>query len=310
MMRRLVAWSLWFAVFLSGTSWSHDVWVALSEEGGAYGETALRLREEFARTQHQVQVRVAHWQEFASESSKLPDLVITLGATAFRGLTESAQRASFRVRPPILAALLPRSSYESLPSRARQGSTAVFLDQPVSRYMDLLYLSMPGRRRVGVLLGPDSMSLAPALSKAAAQRGMQLVMAKVPADADDVYPALRSVLAEADVLLALPDNRVFNAASIQNILISTYRQRIPVVTFSPAYVKAGATLALHASPAQVANQTLALALSILAGGSLPSPQPASEFSVTANDRVARSLGLSLGEAAELSEALRRQEAGR
>jgi ABC-type uncharacterized transport system substrate-binding protein len=118
------------------------------------------------------------------------------------------------------------------------------------------------------------------------------------------------VLAEADVLLALPDTRVFNAGSLQNILITTYRQRVPLVAFSAAYVKAGATLALYASPAQAASQAAAMVRIFLGGRGLLPPQSALEFSVALNERVARSLGLPDDDPAALADTLRRQEAAR
>jgi putative tryptophan/tyrosine transport system substrate-binding protein len=169
---------------------------------------------------------------------------------------------------------------------------------------------MPERKKVGVLLGPESAALAPALVKAALARGLRLVTAEVGGDSEEIYPALRSLLAEVDVFLALPDNKVYNASSLQNILISTYRQRVPMVAFASGYVKAGAALALHVSPAQAATQTAAVVKSFLAGRPLPPPREAAEFSLAENERVARSLGVSVDDLTALTETLKRQEAGR
>jgi hypothetical protein len=212
-------------------------------------------------------------------------------------MTDLAQREPRLARTPISAALLPRASYEALAPRSKTATTAVLLDQPLPRYLDLLRLAMPERRKIGVLLGPESSPLAAPLAKAAAARGLQLVTAQVATDQPDLYPALRTVLGDAEVLLALPDTHIYNAGSLQNILITTYRQRVPMVAFSAAYLKAGATLALYVSPAQAASQAATVARGILAGRSLPPPQLASEFSVGINERVAHSLGLN-PEAAE------------
>jgi len=127
---------------------------------------------------------------------------------------------------------------------------------------------------------------------------------------DELYPALRTLLGEAEVLLALPDNQVFNAGTLQNILITTYRQRVPMVAFSAGYAKAGAALALHVSPAQAASQTAGVVRAFVAGRALPPPQLATEFSVAANERVARSLGVVIDDPSALGEALKRQEGGR
>jgi putative tryptophan/tyrosine transport system substrate-binding protein len=186
----------------------------------------------------------------------------------------------------------------------------VFLDQPVARYLELLRLAMPERKRVGVLFGPESAALAPVLAKEAAARGLRLVTAEVGGDSEEIYPALKTLLGEVDVLLALPDNKVYNASSLQNILITTYRQRVPMVAFSAGYVKAGAAMALHVSPGQAASQAAAVARGSLAGRGLPPPQWAADFSVVVNDRVARSLGVVADDPSATTEALKRKEATR
>lgn len=286
------------------------VWVALSDSGGAYAEAAASLREELGAAASRIELRVAPWQELLGAAARPPQLVVTLGAAAFRAMVENAQGEAGMARVPILAALLPRTSYEALAPKSRITTSAVFLDQPVGRYIELLRLTMPERKKVGVLLGPESSALAPALTKAARARGLQLVSAPVSDEHEDLYPALRTVLAEAEVLLALPDTRIFNAGSLQNILITTYRQRVPLVAFSAAYVKAGAALALYASPAQVASQAAAMVRSFLAGRGLPAPQAAGEFSVAMNERVARSLGIAADDPSAVADTLRRQETAR
>lgn len=288
-------------------AWADEVWIALSEDTGSYSEVASRLRDELGSLPRPLDFRISLWQELSRPGAKPPQLIVTLGAAAFRGMVDAGQRDPIRMRIPILAALLPRNSYEALAPRGRPTS-AIFLDQPVGRYFDLLRLVFPERRRVGVILGPDSAGLSTHLGKIAASRGMQLVSAQVSADTNDLYPALRAVLTDAEVLLALPDHHVFNTGSFKNILLATYRQRVPLVAFSEAYVKAGATLALNTSPEQVAHQTALTARTILLGGTLPAPQPALDFTVALNERVAHSLGLAASPPLELAEQLRRQEA--
>jgi putative ABC transport system substrate-binding protein len=287
-----------------------SIWIAVSELGGPYLEAANALRSGVAQpAPYRIETRLDSWQDLLATPGKSPQLIVTVGAAAYRGVIDEAQHGGVLANVPVLAILIPRMSYESVAPKARAPTSAIFLDQPLGRYLDLLRLAMPDRKRVGVLLGPESSSLAAPLAKAAAARGLQLVTARVSGD-EDLYAGLRSVLADAEVLLALPDARVFNAGSLQNILIATYRQRVPLVAFAPGYVKAGATLALYSSPTQAADQAVALVRAVAGGRALPAPQAASDFSIGVNERVARSLGLNFGEAADLGARLRRQEAQR
>lgn len=238
------------------------------------------------------------------KSGKLlqPRLVVALGSESVSVLARSG------VQVPVLAALIPRSSFEQAMGSRRASSqfSAIYLDQPLARQLGLIRLALPQARRVGVLLGPDSVRRAPRLKSLAASSGLTLVAAQVEAGSG-VFPALKQALDDSDVLLALADPQVYNNNSIQNILLSAFRAGVPMVGFSPAYVRAGALLSLHVTPTQAAVQTAALALDVLAGRPLPaSPQESDDFEVGVNAHVARSLGLTLNPAA-LRRALRDAE---
>lgn len=286
-----------------------QIWVALTEDSGAYAEAAGVLRAELEG----VQQTVAPWQQVLSERAEPPDLIVTLGVAAFDGTLEwLAARGTAWERVPVLAALLPRAAFDAQAAQhggGRRALAAAVLDQPIARQMALLKRALPGRHRVGVLPGPQTLPLMRALQREAGARGLTLVSGPTIASATDIYPTLKVVLEEAEVILALPEPTVFHGANLQNILLTTYRARVPLVAFSPAYTKAGAVLALYSTPAQVARRAAEIVRGWQAGRGLPPPQAPREFAVAANARVAASLGLQLDEAAVLAEDLRRLEAG-
>ena len=264
------------------------MWLALSEPGGAYAETAEAARREIQRGGATVEIQT--WQQFLAAGRPPPQLIIAVGSSAYTGLAESELRA------PLLATLLPRVIYERHVERAaRQGriTSAVFLDQPPSRLLDLLRLALPERRRIGVIFGPESRQWAPSLRSAIAERGMVLTSAETAAGRS-LFPALQDLIDDSDLLLALPDPYVFNSLTVQNILTATYRRRIPLIGYSPAYIKAGALLAIYSTPAQVGAQAGEIARAVLAGRPLPAVQAPREFSIGFNADVARSLGIAVG----------------
>jgi ABC-type uncharacterized transport system substrate-binding protein len=94
------------------------------------------------------------------------------------------------------------------------------------------------------------------------------------------------------VFLALADPAVFNSNSIQNLLLSTFRADVPMIGFSPSYVRAGAWLSLHVTPNQVGLQLALLVQEVLKGGALPDHALESDdFEVSVNEHVGRSLNL-------------------
>lgn len=284
-----------------------DVVIVASERSPSYEAAAQGVVAELTR---KGATRLEVVQQIAAElggvdmgGAAAPKLFIVLGSDALR------QVLSRDPRVPVLAALIPRSGYErvlrELGRKTAAQVSAVYLDQPFGRQLDLLRLAIPGAQRVGVLWGPESVLQQPMLASALQARSMQELSGAM-AVGGTVFTGLKAALDGADVVLAVADPQVFNSTTVSNILLTTYRARVPVLAFSPAYVKAGALLSLQTSPAQIGAQAGGMARFLLQGGTLPPAQYPVEFSVSVNDHVARSLGLTLDEAS-LAERLRRLE---
>ncbi len=281
-----------------------EVWLVLSSPGGVHLATARRLQELWERDDlPPVHWRAGTWSELDSGTGALPQLVLTLGIEAYQqGVERSLSRPAWQ-GVPVLAALLPQAQFPASAARGSWRAAAVLLDQPLERIAQLLRLALPQHLRIGVLFGPDSASLRPALGRALSARGLKLVAQTVADGGENLYPVLRAVLDDADLLLALPDKQVFQTANMHNILLAAYRRRVPVVSYSAAHVRAGALLSLHTEPANVARQLASALRQWQAGNGLPPPALASSASVAINDQVARSIGLSLPPALELERAL-------
>ncbi len=303
--RQLWAWPLAAAALLgvpagvAGQAARVRVWV--SDTGGAQGEVIGHLRRLWG-TQVQMEVQPVPPVPVLPGEARLH---LTLGVRPLVELSAMVQRQPGAWTAPVLAALLPEAAYAAVARSLPAGSSGVWLDQPPERYLSLIQQAMPRRRRVGVLFGPASAALEPALDRAASDRQLVLVKSRVQEETQSLFPLLRNLLAESDVLLALPDPLIFNTATLQNILIATYRQRIPVVSYAESHVRAGATLSLFITPQEVARQVVSATQALWAGGSLPAPMRAASGTVAVNEQVARSLGLDMPDA----EALQRTLAG-
>jgi putative ABC transport system substrate-binding protein len=280
------------------------VWIALADTGpGPYAEAAEAIRAELRRGAGGADIVVRPWREFVAGNAAPPRLVVAVGVAALRGVVESG------VKGPLVATLVPRAAYARFADAAgARTATAVWLDQPMTRQLDLLRLALPERRRVGVLLGPESRIFDTDLRHAAADRN-QTVAAEYVEAPSQLPGALQQALEGADVLLALPDPQIYNSATIQDVLMAAYRRRVPMAGFSPAYVRAGALLALYSTPAQIGAQVGEIVRGFLAGRPLPPAQGPREFSVSVNADVARSLGIPVDAdaAARWAEQLRAKE---
>lgn len=300
--------TVYLCLMTYGSAWAAggiSVWVALSEAGGAHAEAAEALRAELEKVQPgRIDWRVEHWTEFRRPKPE-PQWVVTVGTAAQRGMQELF--AGDTTPPPLLAILVPRLAFGRIADQARlrAGSlSAVFLDQPAARQVELIRLALPEARRIGILISEESKEQEPSLAKAARERDMELMTAV--AAPGGVGSALPPLLAAVDVLLAIPDPAVFNGETAAGILRAAYRRQVPLIGFSPAYVKAGALLAVYSTPAQVGAHGGELLGRALAGSSLPPPRWPRDFVVSVNRDVARSIGHTLDES-KLVEELRRRD---
>jgi putative ABC transport system substrate-binding protein len=278
-----------------------EVLVLSSESSPAYQEAAEAVVAELGRREV-LQLSLTELPVYRGPS---PRLYVALGTEA------CGQLAGKSLSAPVLCTLLPRASFERVlreaGRRAGASFSALYLNQPPGRQLDLIRLALPQARRVGVLWGPDSVVNEAALEAAAQARGLRVVGVPVRPD-EPVFAGLKKILDESDVLLALADPQIYNSNSIQNILLTSFRAQVPMLAFSPAYVRAGALMAVHSTPRQIGQQAGVLARGVLQGQPLGQPQFPLQFDVSVNEHVARSLGLRL-DAANLTERLRRLERG-
>jgi ABC-type uncharacterized transport system substrate-binding protein len=280
------------------TAWAQGALVTLVVPEGAavYRDVAEVLKAEVGRLQpDRVQWQVVTPSQLES-LAVAPRLVVAVGTTALEAaLKERAKVGAGGTARPLLAALLPRIAFDRAMAQTphRQNVSAVLLDQPAYRQAALIRAALPNIKRVGMLLGPESKASASTIRSALLEVGLSPRMEDV--SGRGVFAVLQEVLDESDVLLAIADPSVFNGETISSILMTGYRRQIPLVGFSPSYVKSGALMGLYATPAQVARAAASVVRDTLAGAPLPPPAAPHEFTVEINAAVARSLGLTVDE---------------
>lgn len=217
-------------------------------------------------------------EDFNGETA---DLIVTVGVKA-------ADWVAGRSAQPQLAAMIP-SNFEPTVKHNRR-LAAIYLDQPWSRQVSLLRAALPERNRIGVLHSPGK-DLSALRSELVAHG--DTLTARTLRGGDTLFADLEEVLSSSDVLLAIPDGAVYSSNTIRNILLTSYRRSIPLVGFSQAYVRAGALYALFSTPEQLAAQAADATLTFAQGRKLPEAQFPSLYTISVNQEVARTLGITI-----------------
>jgi hypothetical protein len=269
-----------------------DVAVVISQRGGAHAAFAQAFSRAAAGLGHRVLDAGTPAEGLDDVALARADLVVASG--------DAALSAALRLNPrPTLAAMIGQARFDALrmahPDRPLSAFT---LDQPAERQFRLLKAVLPDARRAGVLLGPERGDRVD-LERAAAASGLDLFV-RVIGDEAELIRGLEAVLRGCDGLIAVPDALLSTPSAARSILLTSYRFQKPIVAFSRAYVDAGALAAIFTTPEQVAADLIAwLRLQKDESVQLPPPRGPASFDIAVNRQVARALGLSVADDAEL-----------
>jgi putative ABC transport system substrate-binding protein len=279
----LCAWSAWAATPSdSGAKAAHGAIVVACESGvEAYADVLEGLGAVLPPNA----IRVADFSaagggRLLTEALTADDvrLVITVGS---RALAEVESRHAVA---PVVAAMVLHGAGAGLGSH-------VDLEVPLSAQLAAMRALWPGRLRVGIIRNPAlSRYSAEALEARARKEGYTAVVV----DCDEPARLLRAVGAlkgKVDFLLSFPDPELYNPVTIKPLVLASLEGRLPIVGFSPAFVRAGAAVGIYPDYREIGRQTAEMALRLLRGGKCGREESPRKIQVAVNQRVARLLGL-------------------
>jgi ABC-type uncharacterized transport system substrate-binding protein len=188
--------------------------------------------------------------------------------------------------------MIPKVAYEAIlekrsPQQRPKAISAIYLDQPWGRQLNFIRAALPKHSVVGLLYSPNTGIFIPRLP-----RGISINAQSVRSP-ETLFATLEAVLDHSDVLLVIPDSEIYSSNNVRNILLTSYRMKVPLIGISQAYVNAGALCAIFSAPEQVAEQTAATIGTFAERRHLPEPRYSVSFSIGLNQQVAHSLGIPL-----------------
>lgn len=300
----LLSWALTVSAQDEPAATAHPVLVISSGTGGAYDDAISSFKQELGKLRPHTGVQVLTVESASRISPGNTQIILTLGLRAAE-LTHAASE-----HHKIINALIPSYGFhhlqESRDPSEQLRTTALFIDQPVKRQIGLIRVALPNWKEVAIIDTTASSPLADSLENEAQRHG--LIVRRTRLDhSDGLYDAMRQTLTNRAALIALPDRHLYNPDTIQNILLTSFRMRSPVIGFSTAYVRAGSLLGVYTRPDQVGTEAARMVDSLLHGLDLPPPSYPSLFEIGVNMTVSRSLGIPLEPAAMLEARLRQAE---
>ncbi|MCF6210189.1 MAG: hypothetical protein L3K24_05865 [Gammaproteobacteria bacterium] len=268
-----------------------------SHDGGTYQRVIDTITTHIdEQSQHTILLEAVSLDDFNQHSTAIDrtsDLLIPIGIRATDSIVQHPGSTS------ILATLVPRSSFNAsrkkitseMPLESPRNISAILLDQPIERQLNLTRLLFGNVKRIGIPLGLSSQLKHDEIENIARQFNLSIEIENID-PVENLIHQISRLLDRSDALLALPNPVIFNRRNVRYILLSTYRKRIPVIGFSKSYVKAGALAATYSSPEQIGKQTAEAIISLQKkpAREFPAAAPPIYFSVAINEQVARSFG--------------------
>ena len=184
-----------------------------------------------------------------------PELILSLGTLATKWIVQE------ELESPIIAGLV----LDSTLLEESTNSTGVVLDFPVKTQIDWIKKVLPKNKTIGVLFNSTQNSHRVKTARDAAESlGMRLI-AKEVAEPRDLPDALKALSRRVDIIWGIPDPVVLTHQTTKPVLLFSYRNRIPFVGLSSAWVEAGALYALERDYHDLGAQCGEMALEVLRG---------------------------------------------
>ena len=273
-----------------------SVAVILSDKVDDYQE-ALRGFKEVARytvvAEHNLAGDVDRGRKILTEleTKAKPDLIFAVGVWALHAAISQPTNV-----PVVYAMVL---NPPSVVGTAGRNVTGASMNVPVDQSIRLLKQLGPQVKRIGVVFNRARTGyLVRRAEIIARDEGLQLVAREI-ASPREAVAALESLQDGIDALWILPDETTLAQAVVQQMLLFSYRKKVPLLGLSERHAQMGALLSLSfASSEDIGRQAGELAQAIL-NGKTAAEVPyttARKVNLTVNLKAARKLGVEVPKA--------------
>ena len=220
------------------------------------------------------------------EEKVKPDLIFAVGIWALQAVISRPTAV-----PVVYAMVLnPPSVIGAEAKNVTGASMNVPVEQPIRLFKQL----GPQIKRIGVIFNKNRTGyLVRQAQVVAREEGLELVTREI-GSAKEVIVALESFQDGIDALWIVPDEMTLSQAVVQQMLLFSYRKRIPLLGLSDRHAQMGALFSLSfASGEDIGRQAGELAQAILTGRAASGVPPtnARKLFLTVNLKAAQKLGL-------------------
>lgn len=216
-----------------------------------------------------------------------PELIYALGNNAAQWASEKVTRIPIVVTMLLKDDLLKQSA----------NVTGVSLSYPFKTQFQWLKKFFPQKNTVAILFNPnENAALIKEAKEVSQQTGINLVT--IPVGSPKELPfALEQLTNNVEVLLAIHDETVMSANTIKEVLITSFRNKVPLIGLSDNWVKSGAFYALSWDYYDLGKQCADQAQKLLKGSPVGSvhPEHPRKLTYTINAKISEQMNIEVPE---------------
>jgi putative ABC transport system substrate-binding protein len=283
---------LCFWAVIAGANDAKQILIISNASNGPYPQVISGFK-----TQLSAQLNVAYTEynvaQIKADSALLnseihdhpPDLIFALGTDA----TVLAKQNTKSI--PIVTTLVLKNELFNA------GTTGVSLAYPLSTQIQWLKKIFPNQSKVAVLFNPvENTKAVQALKKIVEQNGLELIA--IPVETPKQLPdALEQLAKNIELLFAIPDDVSMSPKTAKEVLLSSFRNRVPLIGLSDQWVKAGALYALSWDYDDLGQQCALQSQKILNGMSIlqVAPETPRKLTYTINTKIAEHMNIEMSD---------------
>ncbi len=216
-----------------------------------------------------------------------PDLLYTLGGEATRWASLQTSRI------PIVATMVLKDDI----FKQSANMTGVSLSYSLKTQFHWLKRFFPQKKTVAILYNPNENAATLRNAREVSQQtGFNLIEISVRSPKELPY-ALEQLANNIEILLAIPDETVMSVNIAKEVLLATFRNKVPLIGLSDNWVKSGAFYALSWDYKDLGQQCADQVQKILDGSPVQtvSPEHPRKITYTINAKIAEQMNMEIPE---------------
>ncbi len=217
-----------------------------------------------------------------------PDLVLALGT---EGLSKIKRIKNV---PVIYLMVLNPASFVSQEKNIK----GISIHIPCEKQLDIFRSILPDINRIGVVYNPERSGVIIKRAEIAAKKMGIRIIPKEIHNSKDVPLKILELQEEVDAFWMLPDISVITPKTIDFLLFTSFRKKIPIFSFSEKYVKMGALVSVGMDPFDIGVQAGEMATKLLKDKNMKNMNPvdARKAVISINLKIAEKFGIIIDQA--------------